>query len=295
MGAKKLVVWFCGTTGAVLEVAVAAFNTSEWQLSRQLYATLQAEDVVVADSAYGTYVDLALVQTTEADAVFRKHHARQCDFRKGKKLGIGDHRVQWQRPLQCPQAMSAADFEALPTSLEVREVHLLIQQPGFRPKEIILVTTLLDPKRYPKAKLAELYHLRWQVTEVNLRHLKTTLAMEMITAKTPDMVQKEIWMHLLASNLLRTLMWQAAQHTQVAPLRLSLQGTRQQFNQFRPLLAQTSDQNRQWLYTALLEIICHQLVPWRPHRVEPRVLKRRPKPFPRMQQPRSTLKAKLAA
>jgi hypothetical protein len=117
----KLVVWFCGTTGAVLEVAVAAFNTSEWQLSRQLYATLQAEDVVVADSAYGTYVDLALVQTTEADAVFRKHHARQCDFRKGKKLGIGDHRVQWQRPLQCPQAMSAADFEALPTSLEVRE------------------------------------------------------------------------------------------------------------------------------------------------------------------------------
>jgi hypothetical protein len=291
----KLVVWFCGTTGAVLEVAVAAFNTSEWQLSRQLYATLQAEDVVVADSAYGTYVDLALVQSTGADAVFRKHHARGCDFRKGKKLGIGDHIVQWQRPLQCPASMSAAEFEALPTSLEVREVHLLIQQPGFRPKEIILVTTLVDPKRYPKTKLAELYHLRWQATEVNLRHLKTTLAMEMITAKTPDMVQKDIWIHLLAYNLLRTLMWQAAQHIQVAPLRLSLQGTRQQFNQFRPLLAQAADQNRRWLYTTLLEVICNQLVPWRPHRVEPRVLKRRPKPFPRMQQPRSTLKAKLAA
>lgn len=82
----------------------------------------------------------------------RKHHARRCDFRKGKKLGIGDHIVKWQRPLQCPQSMRPAEFEALPTSLAVREVHLLIQQPGFRPKEIILVTTLVDPKPYSKAK-----------------------------------------------------------------------------------------------------------------------------------------------
>jgi hypothetical protein len=165
---------------------------------------------------------------------FALHHARQCDFRRGKKLGIGDHLVQWQRPQQCPQSMRKADFEALPASIEVREVHVLIQQPGFRPQEIVLVTTLVDPKRYPKAKLAELYQLRWQATEVNLKHLKTTLKMEMIHAKTPEMVQQEIWMHLLAYNLLRTLMWQSAQHAQVSPLRLCLQGTRQQFNQFRP-------------------------------------------------------------
>ncbi len=174
-----------------MEVAIAAFNTSEWQLSRQLYATLQSEDIVVADSAYGTYVDLALVYSSGADAVFRKHHARHCDFRRGKKLGIGDHIVQWQRPLLCPQSMSRRDFESLPKRIEVREVHLLVQQPGFRPKEIILVTTLLDPKRYRKAKLAELYQLRWQATEVNLKHLKTTLKMEMIAAKTPEMVQRK--------------------------------------------------------------------------------------------------------
>jgi hypothetical protein len=226
---------------------------------------------------------------------FALHHARQCDFRRGKKLGIGDHLVQWQRPQQCPQSMRKADFEALPASIEVREVHVLIQQPGFRPQEIVLVTTLVDPKRYPKAKLAELYQLRWQATEVNLKHLKTTLKMEMIHAKTPEMVQKEIWMHLLAYNLLRTLMWQSAQHAQVSPLRLSLQGTRQQFNQFRPNLAQASDLDRHRLYTALLNVIPDQFVPLRPHRVEPRVVKRRPKPFPRMQQPRSVLKAKLAA
>jgi hypothetical protein len=291
----KLVVWFCGTTGAVLEVAIAAFNTSEWQLSRQLYATLQREEVVVADSAYGTYVDLALVRLRGADAVFRKHHARQCDFRRGKKLGIGDHIVQWQRPLHCPQSMSMAEFEALPESIEVREVHLLIQQSGFRPREIILVTTLLDPKGYSQAKLAELYQRRWQTTEVNLRHLKTTLKMEMIAAKTPEMVQKDIYIHLLAYNLLRTLMWQSAHVTQVLPLRLSLQQTRQQFNHFRPELAIATTQQRRQFYTTLLNIISTLLVPLRPNRVEPRVVKRRPKPFPRMQQPRSVLKAKLAA
>ena len=143
-----------------MEVAIAAFNTSEWQLSRQLYATLQPDDVAVADSAYGTYADLALVHSRGADGVFRKHHARGYDFHKGKKLGIGDHIVQWQRPLVCPPSMSSTEFEALPATLEVREVHLSIQQPGFRPKAIVLVTTLLDCKRYTKAKLAELYQLR---------------------------------------------------------------------------------------------------------------------------------------
>jgi hypothetical protein len=112
----------------------------------------------------------------------------------------------------------------------------LIQQRGFRPKSIILVTTLLDAKRYPKAKLAELYQQRWQATEVNLRHLKTTLNMEMIRAKTPEMVCKEIRMHLLAYNLLRTIMWQSAPHRSVDPLRVSLQGTRQLLDQFHPIL-----------------------------------------------------------
>jgi len=291
----KVVVWFCVTTGAVLEVAMAEFSTSEWKLARQLYATLQPDDVVVADSAYGTYVDLALVHSVQADAVFRKHHARQCDFRRGKKLGIGDHIVHWQRPERCPQSMSPVDFEALPPSIEVREVHLLIQQPGFRPKEIVLVTTLLDSKRYPKSRLAELYQLRWQATEVNFKHLKTTLKMEMIFAKTPEMVQKEIWVQMLAYNLLRTLMWQSAQQAKVSPLRISLQGTRQQFNQFRPGLAQATAKSRRWLYTTLLEVISDHLVPLRPNRAEPRVTKRRPKSFPRMQQPRSVLKAKLVA
>ncbi len=291
----KLVVWFCVTTGAVLEVTIAPFKTSEWEMARQLYARLQSEDVVVADSAYGTYVDLVLVQAARADAVFRKHHARHCDFRRGKKLGIGEHIVTWQRPQRCPQSMNRADFEALPATMQVREVHLLIQQPGFRPKEIILVTTLLDPKRYPKAKLAQLYHLRWLATEVNFKHLKSTLGMEMILAKTPEMVRKEIWVQMLAYNLLRTLMWKSARLAQRSALQISLQATRQHFNQFRPALATANTKEGSRLYLILLEVIATQLVPSRPGRAEPRVIKRRPKSFPRMQQPRSVLKAKLVA
>ncbi|MGD1953330.1 MAG: IS4 family transposase [Leptolyngbyaceae cyanobacterium] len=291
----KLVVWFCVTTGAVLDAAMASFSTSEWQLSRQLYARLTPDDVVVADSAYGTYVDLALVKVAGADGVFRKHHARHCDFRRGKKLGIGDHRVVWHRPTRCPQSMSQDAFEALPMTLEVREVHLLIQHPGFRPTEIIMVTTLHDPKRYPKAKLADLYQLRWEAAEVNLRHLKTTLTMEMIAAKTPEMVRKDLWVHLLAYNLLRSLMWQAAKHSTVGAARLSLQGTRQQFNHFRPELVNANTLGPQQRYHTLLAIVGTLIVPLRPHRCEPRVVKRRPKPIPRMQQPRSVLKARLVA
>jgi Transposase DDE domain len=247
----------------------------------------------VADSAYGTYADLALVQASHADAVFRKHHARHCDFRRGKRFATGDHLVQWQRPAQCPKAMTQAEYEALPASLAVREVRFSISTPGLRPKVIILVTSLLDPKAYPKAQLAMLYRLRWQATEVNFRYLKTTLQMEMIAAKTPDMVQKDIYMHLLAYNLLRTLMWQAAQTHQQSPLQISLQATRQSFNQFQPLLAQVAQTAHPSFYRTLKSIIATLLIPERPNRAEPRVVKRRPKPFPRMQQPRRSLKAQL--
>ena len=148
--------------------------------------------------------------------------------------------------------MTVEEFDTLPACLEVREVHLLIQQPGFRPTAIILVTTLADPQRYPKAKLAELYQLRWQAAEVNLRHLKTTLKMEMIAAKTPEMVKKDLWIHLLAYNLLRTLMVQAALKAEAPPLTLSLQGARQQFNHFRPELVRVSTAQQTSLYNNLL-------------------------------------------
>ena len=125
-------------------------------------------------------------------------HARQTDFRRGKKLGIGDHQVVWHRPYLCPKRMSQSEFAALPSMLLVREVYLRLRRRGFRDQNIIVVTTLLDAKQYSAWQLTQLYGLRWQAAEVNLRHLKTTLNMEMLTAKTPEMVRKEIWTHLLS-------------------------------------------------------------------------------------------------
>jgi Transposase DDE domain len=290
----RLVAWFCIVTGAVISVAIAPYLTSEWELSRLMYKLLNPGDLVVADSAYGTYVDLALIKENLAHAVFHKHHARNIDFSQGIILGKRDHIITWQKPKKCPNSMPEEDFIALPDSIEVREVEISIEQKGFRAKKIILVTTLLDPKRYTKSKLAELYRLRWSSTEVNFKHIKTTLAMEKIAAKTPDMVRKDIIMHLIAYNLLRAVMIEAVVSTDLSPLRLSLQGTRQHFNHFKASVSNACTTEIKRLYKVMLSIIYCEWIPLRPGRAEPRVIKRRPKSFPRMQQPRSVLKANLA-
>ena len=189
----------------------------------------------------------------------RKHHARRTDFRKGHKNGIGDHQVQWQKPTRRPAHMSEEEFDAIPDTLMVREVCLRRpakrissrSRQGFRDQSIIVVTTLLDAQLYTAKQLTLLYGWRWQAAEVNLRHLKTTLKMEMLTAKTPEMVRKEIWSHLLGYNLLRSVMEQAAPLVGYARTRLSLQGTRQQFNQMLALLATAANTIRDALYCHL--------------------------------------------
>ena len=233
----RVVVFFCLMTGAVVSACLAPWSMSEIVMSRLLYGDLEADDVVMADLAYGSYVDLALIQQQGADGVLRKHHARRTDFRQGRKNGIGDHQVQWQKPSRRPAHMSEEEFAAIPDSLMVREVCLRRSRQGFRDQSIIVVTTLLDAQLYTAKKLTLLYGWRWQAAEVNLRHLKTTLKMEMLTAKTPEMVRQEIWAHLLGYNLLRSVMEQAAPLVGDARTRLSLQGTRQQFNQMLTLLA----------------------------------------------------------
>lgn len=291
----RVVVFFCLITGAVVCACIAAKTTSEIVMSRLLYQELEAGDVAIADQAYGSYIDLALIQQQQADGILRKHHARKTDFRTGRKHGVGDHQVTWQRPARAPEHMSAAEFEAIPETLQVREVRVKLKEKGFRDKFIVIVTTLLDAHRYSANQLAKLYSWRWYAAEVNLRHLKTTLSMEMITAKTPEMVRKDLWTHLLAYNLLRTVMEQAAPQIDYQRARLSLQGTRQHFRQSLPLLATTTSSRRLRLYDYLLNAIADDKLPLRPNRHEPRVVKRRPKPFPRMKQPRAVLKAKLSA
>lgn len=291
----RVVVFFCLLTGAVVSACVAAKTMSEIVMSRLLYQALSVDDVVMADQAYGSYIDLALIRQQGADGVLRKHHARKTDFRRGHKHGIGDHQVKWQKPKRCPDHMSADDFEAIPDTLQVREVRLKLSKKGFRDRFIVIVTTLLDAQRYTASQLSLLYGWRWQAAEVNLRHLKTSLKMERLTAKTPEMVRKELWTHLLTYNLLRSLMEQAAPLIDYERARLSFQGTRQHFRQSLALLATATRAGRDHLFSHLLTDIADDKLHLRPHRHEPRVVKQRPKPFPRMRQPRDVLKAKLAA
>jgi uncharacterized MnhB-related membrane protein len=288
----KVMVMFSLATGAAVAVLIDQFKTSELVLARRSYGLLKAEDVALADRAFGSYVDLVCVMAQQADAVFRCHQRRRCDFRRGKRLGKDDHIVRWFKPQRCPKHMNPQEFAQLPESVEVREVRFHIAQAGFRTKMVIVVTTLLDAKTYSKAKIADLYRLRWTV-EVDIKHVKTTLKMELLSGKTPEMVRKEIYVHLMAYNLLRSLMRQAAQSQAVSALRVSLQGARQHLKHFIAELAHAKPRRVHSLYQILLQVVGQSLIPERPNRHEPRVRKRRPKAFPLMKQPRSTLKSKL--
>jgi hypothetical protein len=296
---SRIIAWLAAAGAEIPAADTGGYSKARKRLPEKLllklfYSKLVPGDVVLADRAFGTYVDLVLVQQYSADAVFRKHQSRKSDFRRGKKLGIGDHIVTWSKPKRCPPGMSQEEFAELPEQVRVREVHMLIQQKGFRPKEIIVVTTLLESKVYTKAKLAQLYQWRWQV-EVDLRQVKTTLGMEMLRGKTPDMVRKEIYVHLMAYNLLRTVMWQAGKKAGVCPMCISLQGTRQHFANFCPELYKAGAKKRLQLYNTLLTVVTDKLLPERPYRYEPRLKKQRPKPYGWMQQPRNVFKRKLAA
>lgn len=181
----------------------------------------------------------------------------------------------------------------MPDNLTVREVHYYICIPGWRTKEVTLITTLLDAQIYPIKELLKIYELRWDV-ELDLRHIKTSLDMDILRGKTPEMVRKEIYVHLLAYNLLRTVMWQAGTAHSVDCLRISLQEARHHFNNFVSEIKDVSLKKRQKLSQIMLKLIAHKPLKKRVGRFEPRVKKRRPKSYPLMQEPRSILKQKIA-
>ena len=215
------------------------------------------------------------------------------DFRRGQRLGKNDRLVTWSRSKPCPRTLSLDAYALLPETMAVRVLRFHTQQPGFRSETVMVATTLLDPIAYPLASIAALYGDRWTV-ELHLREVKTTLGMDVLRGKSADVVRKEIVMHFLAYNLIRALMWQAAiEHGQ--PLhRLSFAGTVQRFDAVAPylwLLAGTP--KAAMLYQWLLSWIACDTVPHRPHRLEPRALKRRPKPYNLLNQPRNEMQKAL--
>jgi hypothetical protein len=288
----RLVAMFCWASGTVLDVAIGPYRSNELSLWRRLWNQLQAGDVVVGDRFYGAYADLAQLAARGCDGLFRLRgaRARTLDFRKGKRLGREDRLFVWSRSTPCPRTISAEEFASLPTCLTVRVLRFHTRVKGFRSHTILVVTTLRDPIQYPLEKIAALYADRWTV-ELRIRDVKTTLRMEILRGKSPDIVRKEILMHFVAYDLIRILMWQAAQKHGRPLHRLSFAGTMERFHAVAPYLCLfAGTPQRTVLYRLLLSWIASDVLPHRPHRVEPRVLKRRLKPYDLLTRPRNELR-----
>jgi hypothetical protein len=289
----RLVVVFSLFTGALLQYAMGSLHSSEMALFRSLLDQLTSGDLLVADRYYGVFAVIAGLQKRQVQVVFRVAASRSTDFRRGKRLGKNDHLVVWARSSVCPRNLSPEEHAQLPAGLELREVRGHIDVPGWRTREVVLVTTLLDPVEYPRQELLDLYAMRWQC-ELRLRDLKVALQMDVLRTRSPEMVRKELLAHLLAYNLIRSLMWTAGQQHKIDPMRLSFKGAMQHIRVFAPFLAATSASARAELLNLLLSLLAQEVVPERPNRVEPRRKKRRPKSYGWLQKPRQLCKRLLA-
>ena len=279
----RMVGILCLGSGAVLNAAIGAYRGKggdEQTLLRSLLDTLESGDVLLGDAFFATYFLLCQLLEKGVDAVFEQHGSRQrcTDFRRGEHLGARDHLIVLNKPKTKPDWMSQADYEQAPDTLTVREL---------RVHGKTLVTTLLCPKQTPKAALGELYKSRWHV-ELDLRAIKTTLGMETLSCKTPEMAQKEIWVYLLAYNLIRLMMAQAALLANCLPRQLSFKHTLQIWIAWGHCQVGGADADR---IDGLFVLIAQQKVGNRPGRIEPRAIKRRPKQYPMLTQPRELARA----
>jgi Transposase DDE domain len=285
---------FHAGTGLLLEVAAAPLRSHDMSGIIGILPLLMAGDVLVADRGFCSFAHLAMLMVKGAHAVFRLHQKQIVDFtpgrahaRPGQKrspkgmprsrwvsvCGVMDQVVEYFKPVVRPVWMSEDEYRALPESILVRELRYRITAPGFRTREVTLVTTLIDAEAYPADALADLYGTRWRVEE-NLKSLKQTMKMDVLKCMTVDGVLKELTVYAMAYNLVRVAMGQAAVRQDVEADRVS----------FIDAL--------RWLRGAEEGEEMPELVvnPSRPGRYEPRVKKRRPKQYPMMRKPRAELR-----
>lgn len=283
----RFLVVFSLAVGTVLDAACGPYKgkeTSELALLRTLYHSLDDGDVVLGDRFFGCYFVIAEQQRRGIDVVMRLHQRRHTDFRRGQRLGKYDHLVTWSKPAR-PDWMDADTYRQYPDAMTLREVRVHVTGQKVRSRTLTVVTTLLDADDYSKADLADLYRARWHA-ELNLRSLKTVLQMDVLRCKSPAVVRKELWAHFLAYNLIRKVMAQAAQAHGLQPHRISFKATLQTVKAFAGPLLTCAPGDLPEVVQTLLHAIAQHAVGDRPGRVEPRALKRRPKPYDLLNQPR---------
>lgn len=272
---------FSLATGALLHLAHSALNVGERRLFQRLWALLDPGDVVLCDRGFCDYASLYLLFQRGVDSVMRNHQRRKTGLRVIKRFNKMDRLIEWHKTGNIPKWMDKTDWLAMPDFLRLREIAFSVSIPGFRTQSITLVTTLLDPKRFPTQAFADLYRRRW-MAELFLRDIKTTMGFAILRCKTPAMIEKELRMHLIAYNLVRALILQAAREHRVEPFRISFKGAIATLRQWAPILAAAhlGETKRQWLARLLREYLARDLLPKRPNRTEPRSIKRRPKNYP---------------
>jgi hypothetical protein len=295
----RLVVLFGLATAACLDVAFGAYagkGAGETTLARLLLPLLAPKDVLLGDRLFATYWIIADVLGRGADCVFRLHAHRSRaggsrSSRLERRLGQRDNLVVWQRPKR-PDWMDQASYAAVPKQLRVRIVWQRLEVPGFRTQEIEIVTTLLDAFEYPAQEVVTLYRRRWEA-ELNVRSLKTVMKMEHLWCKTPAMVRKEMHGHLLAYNLVRAAMARGAVAAGERPERLSFARTRGLLAEMRGLLVWSEGEFRAGVVRSLEQAVGNCRLVDRPDRVEPRAVKRGPKPYPRLRETRERARQRL--
>jgi hypothetical protein len=286
-------------TGMITKMLASPLRTHDMSRTVELHPELQANDLLVADRAFCSYANLALLLQRGVHGLLRMHQIMIVDFTPGrahvdpgqgsakgkkgmprsrwiKQLGAADQIVEWLKPANRPRWMSQEQFAALPISIVLRELRYTIHEKGFRPNKITLVTTLLDSERYTLSDLADQFRERWAI-ETNFGYLKTTMKMDVLKCKTVEGVLRELQVFALIYNMVRQVMLEAASRQKVDVRRIS----------FIDAL--------RWLQAASPGDELPKLVvnPYRPNRLEPRVKKRRPKSYPFMTKTRRQLKKEL--
>jgi putative transposase len=281
-------------TAMVKDMALGPYQgkaTGETALLRELLGCLSSGDILLADRYYCSYFLVALLKEWGIDFTVRMHHKRDYDFRRGRRLGAGDHVVRWLKP-QRPTWMDKETYARLPDSIEVREIYVQVKEAGFRVESLVVVTTLLDADTYSKGDIAELYHQRWLV-ELDIRAIKISLGMDVLRCQRPEMVRREIWTCLLAYNLIRQTMLEAALLTPRSPREISFTAALNKLAAAWQVLATIAPSCLVGIITVLVEDLAVHRVGNRRNRVEPRKIKRRPKAHQLLTEPRDQARAKL--
>lgn len=278
----KLLGLFSLASGALLAHLTGSLQVAEQRLFLGLADYFQPEDILVADRAYGRYALVYWLRTLRVDLLARLNaRSRRVDFRKAlKRLGPKDGLFIWHKPIVPSKLFNPEQWAQVPQTLTVRLLHVRLYKPGFRTRELTVVTTLLDAHLYPAEQIFAAYFKRWRM-EMCLDDLKTTLGMEMLHCKSPELVRKELLVYLITHNLIRWIIAQSAQTEKASLERISFKGTLDAFRQWTVALVQIrgpgGKAKRTRLWQELLQTLAADLVPSRPERQEPRAVKKRSK------------------